>query len=129
MNIPDAYSHPLFNPDIDRATHYHTRNILCTAIKDMSGRSIAVVQVRQRAPQHTSMWGTGRVEGVSAGTTLRHTARCMCGILPSALWEGPTAAAVTECGSNCERLPPIHVHCFMQGGAAPSTQPLSQPLH
>jgi hypothetical protein len=49
MNIPDAYSHPLFNPDIDRATHYHTRNILCTAIKDMSGRSIAVVQVRRVA--------------------------------------------------------------------------------
>ncbi len=46
MNIPDAYSHPLFNPDVDRATHYHTRNILCTAIQDMSGRSIAVVQVR-----------------------------------------------------------------------------------
>lgn len=45
MNIPDAYSHPLFNPEIDRETHYHTRNILCTAIKDMSGRTIAVVQV------------------------------------------------------------------------------------
>lgn len=45
MNIPDAYSHPLFNADIDRATHFHTRNILCTAIKDMSGRNIAVVQV------------------------------------------------------------------------------------
>lgn len=46
MNIPDAYSHPLFNPDVDRHTHYHTKNILCTAIKDMSGKNIAVLQVR-----------------------------------------------------------------------------------
>jgi len=45
MNIPDAYSHPLFNPDVDRHTHYHTKNILCTAIKDMSGKNIAVLQV------------------------------------------------------------------------------------
>lgn len=46
MNIPDAYSHPLFNADVDRTTHFTTRNILCTAIKDMSGHNIAVVQVR-----------------------------------------------------------------------------------
>lgn len=45
MNIPDAYSHPLFNADVDRTTHFTTRNILCTAIKDMSGHNIAVVQV------------------------------------------------------------------------------------
>jgi hypothetical protein len=45
--VPDAYSHPLFNPEIDRATQFTTRNILCTAIKDMSGKNIAVVQVRK----------------------------------------------------------------------------------
>jgi hypothetical protein len=49
MNIPDAYSHPLFNADVDRTTHFTTRNILCTAIKDMSGNNIAVVQVRASA--------------------------------------------------------------------------------
>jgi hypothetical protein len=50
MNIPDAYNHPLFNPDIDRATHFRTRNILCTAIQDMSGKNIAVVQVLLAGP-------------------------------------------------------------------------------
>lgn len=50
MNIPDAYSHPLFNAEVDRMTRYTTRNILCCAISDMAGNNIAVVQVRAAAP-------------------------------------------------------------------------------
>lgn len=46
MNIVDAYSHPLFNPEPDKRLGYHTRNILCCAISDTNGRSIAVLQVR-----------------------------------------------------------------------------------
>lgn len=45
MNISDAYNHPLFNSDVDRYMHYHTDNVLCTAIKDLSGKTIAVVEV------------------------------------------------------------------------------------
>jgi adenylate cyclase len=45
LNISDAYSHPLFNRDIDRQTGYHTRNILCMPIFDTQRRVIAVVQL------------------------------------------------------------------------------------
>ncbi|XP_046438368.1 cGMP-dependent 3',5'-cyclic phosphodiesterase-like [Daphnia pulex] len=34
LNIADAYSHPLFYKDIDIATGFKTRNILCFPIKD-----------------------------------------------------------------------------------------------
>lgn len=46
MNIQDAYNHPLFSPVIDKLTGYITRSILCCAIRDMSGKSVAVLQVR-----------------------------------------------------------------------------------
>jgi adenylate cyclase len=44
MNIEDAYSHPLFNPDVDRRTGYRTRNSLTCAITDSSGKPTAVLQ-------------------------------------------------------------------------------------
>lgn len=94
MNIPDAYSHPLFNPEIDRATQYTTRNILCTAIKDMSGKNIAVVQVR-----HLTDWlgaqqpegGAGQAGAGWAGSTgrpymaaaLQCTPACMPWVWPA----------------------------------------------
>ena len=46
MNIPDVYQSSLFNPNIDRKTGFKTRNILCVPIYDMSGKNVAVVQVR-----------------------------------------------------------------------------------
>ena len=45
LNIPDAYSHPMFNPDVDRNTGYHTRNILCMPIVDRQERVVAVAQL------------------------------------------------------------------------------------
>lgn len=45
LNIPDAYSHPLFNPDVDRQTGYHTRNILCMPIFSTKQQVVAVVQL------------------------------------------------------------------------------------
>ncbi len=45
LNIPDAYSHPLFNREIDRQTGYQTRNILCMPIFDTKQRVVAVVQM------------------------------------------------------------------------------------
>ena len=44
MNIDDAYSHPLFNPEIDRRTGYRTRSMLTCAITDSSGKPTAVLQ-------------------------------------------------------------------------------------
>ena len=49
LNIPDAYSHPLFNPEIDRQTGYHTHSILCMPIFTTKGRVVAVVQLLNKA--------------------------------------------------------------------------------
>ncbi|HEY9628944.1 MAG TPA: GAF domain-containing protein [Coleofasciculaceae cyanobacterium] len=45
LNIADAYSHPLFNRDIDQRTGYRTRNILCMPIFSTKNRVVAVVQL------------------------------------------------------------------------------------
>ena len=49
LNIPDAYSSPLFNPDVDRETGYQTRNILCMPIFSTKYRVVAVVQLLNKA--------------------------------------------------------------------------------
>jgi putative ABC transport system ATP-binding protein len=38
MNVADAYASPLFNPDVDRATGYRTRTVLCMPIFDHRSR-------------------------------------------------------------------------------------------
>lgn len=49
LNIPDAYNHPLFNPDFDKQTGYHTRNILCMPIFSSKNQVVAVVQLSNKA--------------------------------------------------------------------------------
>ncbi|HLY37076.1 MAG TPA: ATP-binding cassette domain-containing protein [Candidatus Binatia bacterium] len=43
MNVPDAYASPFFNPDVDRATGFRTRTVLCFPILDRSRRPFAVM--------------------------------------------------------------------------------------
>jgi adenylate cyclase len=45
LNIPDAYADPRFNPEVDKATKFRTRNILCMPMLSKFGQAIAVVQV------------------------------------------------------------------------------------
>jgi adenylate cyclase len=45
LNITDAYSHPLFNRDVDQRTGYRTRNILCMPIFSTKNHVVAVVQL------------------------------------------------------------------------------------
>jgi adenylate cyclase len=45
LNIPDAYQHSLFNPEVDRQTGYYTHNILCMPIFSTKEQVIAVVQL------------------------------------------------------------------------------------
>lgn len=47
--IPDAYSHPLFNPDLDKQLGYHTRDILCMPVKSSKGQIVAVIQLSNKA--------------------------------------------------------------------------------
>jgi len=46
--IPDAYSDPRFNSDVDKRTGYHTRSILCVPIRNKAGKIIAALQLLNR---------------------------------------------------------------------------------
>ena len=48
LNSPDAYTHPLFNPEIDQRTGYHTRTILCAPIRNQRGDTIGVLSAINR---------------------------------------------------------------------------------
>jgi putative ABC transport system ATP-binding protein len=43
VNVPDAYASPFFNPEVDRATGFRTRTVLCLPILDRSRRPFAVM--------------------------------------------------------------------------------------
>jgi putative ABC transport system ATP-binding protein len=45
LRIDDAYASPLFNPEVDRASGFKTRNIVCVPIEDRSGAVFAVAQL------------------------------------------------------------------------------------
>ncbi|HZY11012.1 MAG TPA: ATP-binding protein [Bacteroidota bacterium] len=45
INIPDAYSDARFNPEIDKATGYRTKTILCMPMKNKDGKIIGVFQL------------------------------------------------------------------------------------
>lgn len=45
LNISDPYSHPDFNPDVDKRTGYRTQSILCMPIFNRNASVIAVAQL------------------------------------------------------------------------------------
>lgn len=45
LNIPDAYSHAMFNPDVDQQTGYKTHNILCMPIFNSKQQVVAIAQL------------------------------------------------------------------------------------
>lgn len=45
LNISDPYSHPLFNPEVDRETGYLTKSILCMPLMNKKDELIGVYQV------------------------------------------------------------------------------------
>jgi len=45
INIPDAYTDPRFNAEIDKQTGYRTHSILCLPMTTSSGRLIGVIEV------------------------------------------------------------------------------------
>ncbi len=48
VRIPDAYADPRFNPEIDAATGYRTRNILCVPMINTLGEPTGVIQALNR---------------------------------------------------------------------------------
>ena len=45
VNVPDVHRHPDFNPDVDKQTGYHTRNILAAPMRSHGGGVTGVMQV------------------------------------------------------------------------------------
>ncbi len=45
LNIPDAYQDPRFNPEVDKKSGFHTRNILCMPVRNNEGAIIGVTQM------------------------------------------------------------------------------------
>ena len=48
INVPDAYADERFNPQIDRETGFHTRNILSVPLRDHEAELVGVLQVLNR---------------------------------------------------------------------------------
>jgi len=53
LNVPDAYSEPLFNRDVDRRTGYRTRSVLCMPIVNSRDEVFAVVQLLNKRDAKT----------------------------------------------------------------------------
>lgn len=49
ITIPDAYADPRFNPGVDAATGYRTRNLLCVPMINTHGEVVGVIQALNRA--------------------------------------------------------------------------------
>jgi GAF domain-containing protein len=45
LNVPDAYADPRFNKEVDKATGYTTKSILCMPVFDANRETVAVVQL------------------------------------------------------------------------------------
>jgi putative methionine-R-sulfoxide reductase with GAF domain len=48
VRVADAYADPRFNPEVDRATSFRTRSVLCLPLHDTSGNVFAVTQLLNR---------------------------------------------------------------------------------
>ena len=48
VSIRDPYGDPRFNPEVDAATGFQTRNILCQPIRNVQGDIVGVIQVLNR---------------------------------------------------------------------------------
>ena len=50
LNIPDAYADPRFNPAVDKATGFHTRNMLTVPMLSTKEEVVGVLQVLNKNP-------------------------------------------------------------------------------
>ncbi|XP_065834450.1 cGMP-dependent 3',5'-cyclic phosphodiesterase-like [Oscarella lobularis] len=81
LNIKDAYSHELFYKDVDLATGFRTRNILCFPIKNEENMIIGVAQLCNKVgAEHFSM--------EDETLALQFSAYCAISIHQSMLYKG-----------------------------------------
>ncbi len=58
INIPDAYSDPRFNPEVDKKTGYRTKTILCVPLKNNDGEIVGVIQVLNKKGKADAVFET-----------------------------------------------------------------------
>jgi adenylate cyclase len=66
LNIPDAYQHPLFNPEVDVRTGFRTRSLLCMPIRDTDGEVVGVTQVINKRGGHFTAADERMLAAISA---------------------------------------------------------------
>ncbi len=59
LNIPDCYADPRFNPEIDRKTGFHTRNMLTIPLVSFDGGLEGVAQVLNKDPSRGQAFDAG----------------------------------------------------------------------
>lgn len=52
INIPDAYADPRFNPAVDKATGFRTRNMLTIPLLDFEDQLVGVAQLLNKSTSH-----------------------------------------------------------------------------
>ena len=67
LDIPDAYADPRFNPEIDRVSGFHTRNLLNVPVIDRTGERLGVVQVLNKRGGPFTQVDIRRLKAFSAG--------------------------------------------------------------
>jgi adenylate cyclase len=67
LNIPDAYTDPRFNKEIDRRSGFRTRNLLNVPVIDRTGERLGVVQVLNKRGGQFTQVDIRRLKAFSAG--------------------------------------------------------------
>ncbi|MHC4981601.1 MAG: PP2C family protein-serine/threonine phosphatase [Planctomycetota bacterium] len=73
INVRDAHRDPRFNPEIDRQTGFHTRNILSVPLRDHENKLVGVLQVLNKRSGQFTKYDVGLAEalGAQAGVSLQ----------------------------------------------------------
>ncbi len=66
VNVPDAYTDPRFNPDIDRRTGFRTRSMLSAPLLGLNGVVVGVLQVLNKRTGQFDAWDEELVRTFSA---------------------------------------------------------------
>ena len=56
VNVPDAYADERFNPDVDKTTGFHTRNILSIPLTGLDDTIVGVLQVLNKRQRSFGEW-------------------------------------------------------------------------
>jgi adenylate cyclase len=70
INIPDAYSDPRFNQEVDKKTGYTTKSILCMPVKNKEGKTLGVVQVLNKKTGPFTRTDENRLRAFSAQASI-----------------------------------------------------------